>query len=116
MKGKPVIPPVYLTATYQFDQSDDLIDVVQNRSGYLYSRWDNPSVEEVENALAEYELAVELDPELAEAHFGLGVVYLQTNQNQKSILAFERFLELDEGQDPMASEQAVGYLKELKGQ
>jgi cystathionine gamma-synthase len=52
VKGKPVIYPVHLTATYKFDQSDDLIDVVQNRSGYLYSRWDNPSVVEVEKALA----------------------------------------------------------------
>ena len=55
MKGKPVIPPVYLTATYQFDTSDDLIDVVQNRTGYLYSRWDNPSVVEVEQELAKLE-------------------------------------------------------------
>jgi cystathionine gamma-synthase len=52
MKGKPIIPPVHLTATYKFDKSDDLIDVVQNRSGYIYSRWDNPSVMEVENAMA----------------------------------------------------------------
>jgi cystathionine gamma-synthase len=55
MKGKPVVPPVYLTATYQFDKSDDLIDVVQNRSGYLYSRWDNPSVKEVETRMAALE-------------------------------------------------------------
>ncbi len=55
MKGKPVIPPVYLTATYKFDKSDDLIDVVQNHSGYIYSRWDNPSVVEVENELAALE-------------------------------------------------------------
>jgi cystathionine gamma-synthase len=55
MKGKPVITPVYLTATYQFDESDDLIDVVQNRCGYVYSRWDNPSVMEVEKAMAELE-------------------------------------------------------------
>lgn len=55
MKGKPVIPPVHLTATYEFDSSDDLIDVVQNRSGYIYSRWDNPSVIEVENSLAKLE-------------------------------------------------------------
>ena len=55
MKGKPVIPPVYLTATYQFENSDDLIDVVQNRSGYIYSRWDNPSVVEVEKQLAALE-------------------------------------------------------------
>jgi cystathionine beta-lyase/cystathionine gamma-synthase len=55
MKGKPVIPPVYLTATYQFNNSDDLIDVVENRSGYIYSRWDNPSVMQVEAVLAEME-------------------------------------------------------------
>ena len=52
MKGKPVIYPIHLTATYKFDQSDDMIDVVQNRNGYLYSRWDNPSVVEVEKELA----------------------------------------------------------------
>jgi cystathionine gamma-synthase len=55
VKGKPVIPPVHLSATYKFDRSDDLIDVVQNRSGYLYSRWDNPSVVEVEKELAALE-------------------------------------------------------------
>jgi len=55
VKGKPVIPPVHLTATYKFDRSDDLIDVVQNRSGYLYSRWENPSVVEVEKELAALE-------------------------------------------------------------
>jgi len=55
MKGKPVIPPVYMTATYQFESSDDLIDVVQHRTGYIYSRWDNPTVREAERALAEIE-------------------------------------------------------------
>ena len=55
MKGKPVIPPIFMTATYKFDGSEDLIDVVQRRSGYIYSRWDNPSVVEVETALAALE-------------------------------------------------------------
>jgi cystathionine beta-lyase/cystathionine gamma-synthase len=55
MKGKPVISPVYLTATYKFDSSDDLIGVVQNHEGYIYSRWDNPSVVEVEQELAKLE-------------------------------------------------------------
>lgn len=55
MKGKPVIPPVHLSATYRFKNSDELIDVVQNRSGYLYSRWDNPSVMEFESAMAAME-------------------------------------------------------------
>jgi len=55
VKGKPVIPPVHLTATYKFENSDELIDVVQNHSGYIYSRWDNPTVVNVENSLANIE-------------------------------------------------------------
>lgn len=55
MKGKPAISPAYLTATYKFETSDDLIDVVQNHQGYIYSRWDNPSVVEVEHAVASLE-------------------------------------------------------------
>lgn len=46
---------MHLTATYKFDRSDDLIDVVQQRSGYIYSRWDNPSVVEAETELAAME-------------------------------------------------------------
>jgi cystathionine gamma-synthase len=55
MKGKPVIPPVHLTATYKFENTDELIDVVQNHSGYIYSRWHNPTVVTAENALAQLE-------------------------------------------------------------
>lgn len=55
MKGTPIIPAVHLTATYKFDSSDDLIDVVQNRSGYIYSRWDNPTIREAERVMAELE-------------------------------------------------------------
>lgn len=55
MKGTPVVPPIFMTATYKFDHSDDLIDVVQNQHGYIYSRWDNPSVVAFEKALAELE-------------------------------------------------------------
>ncbi|HGE70843.1 TPA: aminotransferase class I/II-fold pyridoxal phosphate-dependent enzyme [Candidatus Poribacteria bacterium] len=55
MKGKPILPPVYFSATYQFDCTDDLVDVVQNRTGFIYSRWDNPTVFEVEKILANLE-------------------------------------------------------------
>jgi cystathionine beta-lyase/cystathionine gamma-synthase len=55
MKSTPVIPPVCLTATYKFEKSDDLIDVVQNHSGHIYSRWDNPTVQETEKVMAEIE-------------------------------------------------------------
>ena len=52
MNGEPITPPVVLSATYAFATSADLIDVVRNRSGYIYSRWDNPTVREAERALA----------------------------------------------------------------
>ena len=55
MKGEPITPPVVFSATYSFEKSDDLIDVVRNRTGYIYSRWDNPTVREVENVLAKME-------------------------------------------------------------
>jgi cystathionine gamma-synthase len=77
MKGKPVIPPVYMSATYEFECSDDLIDVVQNRSGFIYSRWDNPTVRETEKALAAME---GYDDAVA---FGSGMAAITT-----SILAF----------------------------
>jgi cystathionine gamma-synthase len=55
MKSVPLIPPVCLTATYKFEKSDDLIDVIQHHSGHIYSRWDNPSVQATEEALAQLE-------------------------------------------------------------
>ncbi len=55
MIGKPAITPAYMTATYKFKTSDELIGVVQSHEGYLYSRWDNPSVVEVEQVVAKLE-------------------------------------------------------------
>jgi len=55
MKSVPIVPPVCLSATYRFENSDDLIDVVRNHSGHLYSRWDNPTVQEAEKAMARLE-------------------------------------------------------------
>jgi cystathionine gamma-synthase len=77
MKSKPLIPPVCLTATYKFEKSDDLIDVVQHHSGHIYSRWDNPTVQAAEKALAQLE---DYSHALA---FGSGMAAITT-----SILAF----------------------------
>jgi len=77
MKGNPIIPPVCFSATYEFENSDDLIDVVQNRTGFLYSRWDNPTVCESEKMIANIE---GYDNAVA---FGSGMAAITT-----SILAF----------------------------
>ncbi len=55
MKGKPVVPPIVYAATYQFDKTEDLVDVVQHRTGYVYSRWDNPTVRAAEVQMAKLE-------------------------------------------------------------
>jgi tetratricopeptide (TPR) repeat protein len=73
-------------------------------------------MDEMDLALAQYQLAVELDPELAEAHFGLGVVHMQLGQNEAAMQSFERFQALDQGQDPIATEQAKLYLEQLRSQ
>jgi cystathionine gamma-synthase len=77
MKSVPLIPPVCLTATYKFETSDDLIDVVQHHSGHIYSRWDNPTVQAAEETLAQLE---DYTHSLA---FGSGMAAITT-----SILAF----------------------------
>lgn len=55
MKGEPVVPPVVLSSTYEFECTDDLVDVVLKRSGFIYSRWDNPTVRRAEQTIAQME-------------------------------------------------------------
>jgi len=69
-----------------------------------------------ENALEQYQKAIELKPELAEAHFGLGVVYVQLGDPESAIEAFLKFQEKDTGSDVRATEQAQQYLDQLRGQ
>jgi Flp pilus assembly protein TadD len=71
---------------------------------------------QLQEALAEYQRAVDLQPDLAQAHFGLGVIYVELARNDEAIAAFESFLELDQGEDSMASDLARQYLQQLKGQ
>jgi tetratricopeptide (TPR) repeat protein len=72
--------------------------------------------DQLESALEEYTEAVELEPNLPEAHFGLGVVHILLQRTDEAILAFTRFQELDTGKDPLATKNAVEYLKQLRGQ
>jgi tetratricopeptide (TPR) repeat protein len=85
-------------------------------SAYVQKHMLKGSEEHLTTALATYEKAAELDPELAEAQFGLGVVHLLREETDKAIEAFERFQELDTGNDPYATQDAANYLKQLKGE
>ena len=79
MKGEPVVPPIVHSATYRFESTEDLVDVVNHRTGYIYSRWDNPTVRTVERVLAEIE---ETDESVA---FASGMAAITT-----AILAYVR--------------------------
>jgi tetratricopeptide (TPR) repeat protein len=63
--------------------------------------------------VSEFQLALELDPNLPQAHFSLGVVYDKRGQKQEAISEFQLFLELDDGSDPTATAAAQDYLSQL---
>ena len=97
MKSTPITPPICLSATYKFDQTDDLIDVVQNRSGHIYSRWDNPTIQETEKVMAE------IEGYQSALGFGSGMAAIST-----SILAF-----LEKGSKIVYQRQIYGGTFEL---
>ena len=49
----PLTPPIYETATFVFENAQELIDYNEGRSSkYLYSRYGNPTVVSVEAPLS----------------------------------------------------------------
>ncbi len=58
--------------------------------------------------------ALEIDPNLPQAHFSLGVVNMMSGKSQEAIAEFQRFLALDDGSDPEATTNAQSYLKQLQ--
>jgi lipoprotein NlpI len=61
-----------------------------------------------------YERAVELQPDLAQAYFGLGVIHLKGGNREAAIAAFEAFQQHDTGEDQRATEDAAQYLEQLQ--
>ena len=85
-------------------------------AAYVQKHQLSGALEHLESALAEYQKAVELKPTLAQAFFGLGVVYALLGRNDDAIQAFEEFQALDTGEDSLATSNAEEYLKMLRGQ
>jgi tetratricopeptide (TPR) repeat protein len=68
----------------------------------------------LDQGVSEFQRALEINPELPQAHFSLGVVYATRGQNQEAISEFQRYLELDDGSDPEATVAAQNYLTQLE--
>ena len=73
-----------------------------------------PDQEKVAEALEQINRAVALNPKLAQPYYGLGVANQLSGNNEAAIEAFEKFLDLDDGSDPVATGNATKILQSLK--
>lgn len=73
-----------------------------------------PDQARLDQALVQIKKAIELNPQLAEPYYGLGVAYQLTGNNEEAIKAFEQFLKLDNGSDSQATDNATKILQSLK--
>lgn len=55
--AKPVSTPIYQTATYSFDDPEELAELIRRGkdAGFVYSRWNNPTREALEMLIADLE-------------------------------------------------------------
>jgi tetratricopeptide (TPR) repeat protein len=75
---------------------------------------DTPDPALLDQAITQLKQAAELNPDLAEPYFSLGVAYNALNQKEQAIEAFETFLARDTGEDPRAGQEAQRYLEALR--
>lgn len=73
-----------------------------------------PDQAKLAQAVAKINKAIELNPDLAEPYYGLGVANQLLGENDAAIEAFETFLKLDDGSDPIATSKATEILQKLK--
>jgi len=73
-----------------------------------------PDQQKVNKALEQINRAVELNPDLAQPYYGLGVANQLLGNSEAAIEAFEKFLEIDDGSDPIATSNATKILQSLK--
>ncbi|MFQ5692689.1 MAG: tetratricopeptide repeat protein, partial [Nitrospinota bacterium] len=97
---------------------DKVLAVTPNdpKAHYYYGeifRLSKKTPEGERQALAQYRKAIELDPELAEAHRAIGLLYYKKGDKEKAKKAFRRYLELK----PKAKDrdQIKDYIVELGG-
>jgi tetratricopeptide (TPR) repeat protein len=71
------------------------------------------SLGELENALQEYDLAIELDPDYPESYFNRGYAYKLVGEADKAVSDFETFLSFESHWNEDMVFQAKGHIKEL---
>jgi tetratricopeptide (TPR) repeat protein len=98
-------------------QHPDDADVHHNKGNVLVQQAleaSPPDDKLLGQAIDEYKRALEIDPNLAQAHFSLGAVYFIQNEKSSAMAEFDQFLALDDGSDPAATSAAQSYLQQLQ--
>ena len=99
-----------------FQENDDGTDKIATAQANVYLGAVYLDKGELEKALVEYQKALQLDPKLASAHFGVGMSYAQLGQKDQAIKALEQFQQYDDGANATMTDQAAQLLEQLKGQ
>lgn len=68
----------------------------------------------LDKGLSAFQHALEIDPQLPQAYFSMGVVYDIQGKRQEALKMFKRFQELDDGSDPQATAMARQYIEKLE--
>ncbi len=68
----------------------------------------------IENAIAEWEAALNIDPSLLPAHFNLGTAYMMTDKLELAVKAFKYCLELNSRYEPALFNLGKVYQKQQK--
>jgi len=67
-----LVTPIFETSTFGFTKADEVLPAMAGEKGYVYSRWDNPTVVRLEKKLAAFERGGE------GAAFGSGMAAIST--------------------------------------
>jgi tetratricopeptide (TPR) repeat protein len=118
-------------AYYRFGQLDNAIEIYNKAiaiapddagirsnlaAAYFQKYQPEGPTDYLDLALEQWDKALELQPDLAEAYYGRGAVFLVLKRADEAIAAFEKFQELDTGTDPDATLGAQQILNQLRGQ
>ena len=111
-REEPHVAPVFDSADAALKlQGDPVMEpggaerrLSQGNKDYLEGR--------VDNAIREYERAVELDPRQVEAWYNLGIAYSMEDMPEKAVNAWEKTLEIDPTYNDARYSLGVAYLEQ----
>lgn len=101
------IASLELAVKENLSKSDSEIALARSNLGELYGK-----TGKIENAIKEWESALNIDPSLLPAHFNLGTAYMMTGKMELAIKSFNQCLKLNSRYEPALFNLAKVYQKQ----